>query len=197
MVGTSRCDVRTPQRGVPTSQSRRYNIQYVQRPAALGGGNVLQRFDALVLCAHFLRRNDDCSSRRESALTFPAFSRRRWSGLIPLCGTATSDNDGNASIGRHPVQGDIATDLAGAARGRRKRRALDDGKQTRPRVWFATPRREHWVKDFRRGGDSNRTQAPALPFELKPKTRLVAPNVQQQSDVAPAYVILGRNPPMR
>ena len=27
--------------------------------------------------------------------------------------------------------------------------------------------------------------------------RLVAPNVQQQSDVAPAYVILGRNPPRR
>jgi hypothetical protein len=104
-----------------------HDVQDVQRPAALGDGNVLQRLHALVLCADFLRRNDDCSSRRESALTFPAFSRRRWSGFIPLCGTATSDNDGNPGFGRDTVQVYVAAHPAGAARGRRKRRALDDG----------------------------------------------------------------------
>jgi len=32
-----------------------YNVQYVQRPAALGDGNVFQRFDAKELFADFIR----------------------------------------------------------------------------------------------------------------------------------------------
>jgi hypothetical protein len=49
-----------------------HGVQHVQRPTALRDGNVLQRFDALEFLPHLLRRNDDGSSRRESALTLPA-----------------------------------------------------------------------------------------------------------------------------
>ena len=36
-----------------------HNIQHVQRPAALGDGNIFQRFDALEFFADFGGRNDD------------------------------------------------------------------------------------------------------------------------------------------
>ncbi len=35
-----------------------HGIENVQPPAALGDGNVFQRFDALEFFPHFLRRND-------------------------------------------------------------------------------------------------------------------------------------------
>jgi len=46
------------------------------------------------------------------------------------------------------------------------------GEHTRPRVWFATPRREHWGKTFNAGARRIVREARALPFELKPKPAL-------------------------
>jgi hypothetical protein len=106
-----------------TVTDRRYNIEYVQGPAALGDGNIFQRFNAAELRAHFFRRNDDGGSRpvlrsstaeggRESALTFPAFSRKNWSGLTSA---ATSDNNGNPRLDRDAIQGEITANPAGTA----------------------------------------------------------------------------------
>ncbi len=160
LVTGLRSDATPRQASSPTFHQPPHNVQHVERPAALGDGNLFngqprklsgfdatelfagfgrepnvpisrtdpfsvfvfgnffQRFDAPELFPDFLRRNDDCSSRRESALTFPALSRRSWSGLTSA---ATSDDNRNASFGRHPVQGDIATDPPCPARGRRQR----------------------------------------------------------------------------
>jgi hypothetical protein len=92
----------------PEARAPQHNIQHVQCPAALGDGNILQWFDALELFPHFFQRGNDRGSRRESALITPAFLRRKWSRLIPLCGTATSDDNGNARLDRNAIQlGDL------------------------------------------------------------------------------------------
>jgi hypothetical protein len=100
------------------------DVQNVQRPAALLYGNLRQRFDALEFFPHFLRRNDDGSSRRESALTFLTFSRKNWSGLTSA---ATSDNYRDSRLSRDAIRGEITADPAGTACRGRERRALDDG----------------------------------------------------------------------
>ena len=76
------------------------------------------------LLPDFLRRNDDRSSRRESALTFPMFARRNWSGLTSA---ATSDNERDAGFNWNPVQGDVASNPARTAGSARERLAFDDG----------------------------------------------------------------------
>jgi hypothetical protein len=50
-----------------------------------------------------------------------------------------------------------------------------EGEHTRPRVWFTTPRREHWGKTFDAGARRIAREARALPFELKPKPALYRP----------------------
>ena len=50
-----------------------------------------------------------------------------------------------------------------------------NGEHTRPRVWFATPRRERWGReDVRREGASHSTRGACAPFELIPKTAMGA-----------------------
>jgi hypothetical protein len=94
-----------PSRPFPDASARRpylakptHNVQHVQRPAALGDGNVFQRLHALEFFPHFARRHH-C-----------AFG-----------------DDGDAGFGRDAVQIYIAAHPTSAARGRRKRRAFDDG----------------------------------------------------------------------
>ena len=53
------------------------------------------------------------------------------------------------------------------------------GEHTRPRVWFATPRREHWGKPFDTGARRGAREARALPFDLKPKPALSRRNQEQ------------------
>ena len=51
-------------------------------------------------------------------------------------------------------------------------RCAISGEHTRPRVWFATPRREHWGKTFDAGARRTAREARALPFELIPEPAL-------------------------
>ena len=107
-----------------------HNVQHVQGPTALGDGNFFQRFDALEFFADFGGRNDDGSSRRESALTYPVFSG--WSGLTSA---ATGDDEWNPRLNRNAIQGKIATNPAVTAGGGGEWLALDDGGGREGEMW--------------------------------------------------------------
>jgi len=70
--------------------------------------NFFNGFDAAELRTHFFRRNDDGSSRRESALTFPGFSEE----IGRLTSAATSDNNRNPRFNGDSIQGKIASNPA-------------------------------------------------------------------------------------
>jgi hypothetical protein len=52
-----------------------------------------------------------------------------------------------------------------------RRLVVAEGEHTRPRVWFATPRREHWGKIFDAGARQTAREARALPFGVSAERR--------------------------
>src|ERR1017187_3108617 len=128
----------------PTFHQPPHDVQHVQCPSTLRGFDFADGFEPGVTGANFLRRNDDRSSRRESALTFPAFSRRNWSGLTSLrpkattrqASATTSDDNCNPGFGRDAVQVYVAAHPPCPARGRRERLSV-----------FATLRRDEPLDD--------------------------------------------------
>jgi hypothetical protein len=121
-----------------------FSTSSVQSRTPINREQALSGFDAVELRAHFFRRNDDGSSpalRDESALTFPAFSRRNWSGLMSA---ATSENDRYPRLCRNAIQGNLPRVFYGELQPTQPwRRAVGEsglrliiaeGEHTRPRV---------------------------------------------------------------
>ena len=96
-----------------------HDIQHVQRPTALGDGNVFQQFDATELRADFGRR-----------------------------GNLAFGDDGYARLNRNATQGKVASNPAGTAGGRGEGTALDDGAGREGKagdvVWMKLTSRKIW-----------------------------------------------------
>jgi hypothetical protein len=114
------------------------NIQHVPRPAALGDGNIFQRFDALEFFPDLFRRDDD--RVRSAGVRAGGFMER----LAPFIFTRrdaarTRSRDGRATLPRHrshhfnprlnrdAIQSEVTTDPSGASGGGPEWRTVDDG----------------------------------------------------------------------
>lgn len=143
----------------PTIHQPPDDVQHVQRPTAHLDGNILQRFDVTEFFPNFLRWNDNRSSRRESALTFPTFSRRYWSGLTSA---ATSDDDSNARFGENTVH---RFPEPSAGRRATRHRQLDFIRYVRR---CARRRRRHPLKNRRARGSQVGCKGVKLPLRQTP-----------------------------
>ena len=100
-------------------------VEHVQRPAALGDGNVFQRFDATELRADFLHRRD-----------------------------AAFGDDGDAGFDRDAAQGDISANPADTTCRDGKRVTFDDGRRRKGEARneqqiFDAPRRQIVVHEIK------------------------------------------------
>lgn len=88
------------------------------------------------------------------------FSRTSVSGTISFSVTTAIRASGGMRF-KAKLQPTHPARLAVVDRGGRLMMA--EGEHTRPRVWFATPRREHWGKTFDAGARRRAREARALP----------------------------------